>query len=51
MTYKEIVGMYPQMEYLCEVIFIDDLTQKDYLEMSNTFLLRSNISEEQMGDD
>jgi hypothetical protein len=51
MTYKEVVGLFPQMEYLCEVMFLEDLTQKDYVEMSGSFLMRSNISDEILGDD
>lgn len=37
------------MEYLCEVLFIDDLTPLDYQEMTNTFLHRSNVQEESDG--
>ena len=26
MTYKEVIQLYPQLEYICDVVFMDDLT-------------------------
>ena len=46
MTYKEIVQLFPQLEYSCEVLYMEDLTQQDYLDMTNLFLFRQNVSEE-----
>lgn len=46
MSYKETFQLFPQLEYMCEVMFLDDITSQGYLETANAFLARSNISSE-----
>jgi hypothetical protein len=50
MAYKECFAMYPQLEYACEVIFLDDLNKQGYLEMANNYLSRVQIAEELIGE-
>jgi hypothetical protein len=38
--------LFPQLEYSCEVLYMEDLTQQDYLDMTNLFLFRQNVTEE-----
>ena len=51
MSYKEIVGLFPQFEYLCEVVFLDDINYDGYLYMADQYLNRSNIASELIGED
>jgi len=43
--------MYPQLEYMCEVAYFEDLTQQDYLDTAVAYLAHSNLPEEIFGDD
>lgn len=43
MTYKEIFSLFPQFEYLTEVMFLDDLSPLGYLAMVDSFLARSQL--------
>ena len=43
MTYKEIFALFPQFEYLTEIIFLDDLAHIGYTAMGDAFLARSKI--------
>jgi hypothetical protein len=49
MAYKEIFMMFPQLEYTCEVIFLDDLNPKGYQMMAANYLERVKITEELIG--
>ena len=51
MSYKETFSLFPQLEYLCEVIFLEDMTPAGYQLMADNFLRRSNIAPELIGDD
>ena len=51
MSYKETFQLFPQFEYLCEVMFMDDITQQGYLYMADQYLNRSNIASELIGED
>ena len=42
--------MYPQLEYCCEVIFLDDLNIKGYETMALNYLERAKIQREMIGD-
>jgi len=46
MSYKENMQLFPQMEYLCEVMFLDDITTEGYLVTANNFLTRSGNVEQ-----
>ena len=46
MSYKENFQLFPQLEYLCEVIFLDDMSPNGYLVTADCFLERSKISKE-----
>jgi hypothetical protein len=43
--------MYPQLEYCCEVIFLDDLNVKGYEIMASNYLDRAKIHRELIGED
>ena len=49
MSYKEVFQLFPQLEYLCEVLFLDDLTPQGYHATADAFLERSNIARELQG--
>ena len=49
MSYKEVFQLFPQLEYLCEVLFLDDLTPQGYHVTADAFLERSNIARELQG--
>lgn len=51
MTYKETFQLFPQMEYLSEVIFLDDITSNGYLAMAEGYLKRINTGKEIFMDD
>jgi hypothetical protein len=44
MAYKEIFMMFPQLEYTCEVIFLDDLNPRGYQVMAANYLDRVKIA-------
>ena len=46
MSYKETFQLFPQLEYLSEVIFLDDMTLLGYTVMADNFLIRSNVATE-----
>lgn len=50
MSYKETFQLFPQLEYLCEVMFLDDITTQGYLETASNFQVRSNIAPSLMKD-
>ena len=51
MSYKETFQLFPQLEYLCEVLYLDDLTPAGYLHTADAFLERSKIARELANDD
>ena len=51
MSYKEIIMHFPQLEYHCEVIFLEDLRQKGYLLMAENFLSRTNIEKDLIAEE
>jgi len=51
MTYKECFSIYPQFEYQCEVMFLYDLNSNDYISMADSYLQRSNVTEDLLGED
>lgn len=51
MTYKETFQLFPQLEYACEVMFLEDMTPQGYQVTAENFLARSNIAPELLGDD
>ena len=51
MTYKECFSIFRQFEYHCEIMFLHDLNSNDYFTMADSFLQRSNITEDLLGDD
>lgn len=51
MSYKESITMFPQLEYMCEVAYFEDLTQQDYLDTAVTFFAHSHLPDEILGDD
>ena len=38
MSYKEIFQLIPQFEYICDVIFLEDLNNSGYQSMTESFL-------------
>jgi len=51
MSYKETFQLFPQLEYYCEVMFLEDMTPQGYQVMADNFLARSNIAPELIGDE
>ena len=51
MSYKETFQLFPQLEYLCEVLYLDDLTPNGYLVTADNFLARSNIAKELINEE
>ena len=43
--------MIPQLEYMCDIMFLDDLNNAGYQAMTDSFLQRSNIMEDLQQDD
>lgn len=51
MSYKETFQIFPQLEYLCEVMFLDDISSQGYRDTAEFFLRRSNISSDLINED
>jgi hypothetical protein len=51
MSYKELFQMIPQLEYMCDIMFLDDLNNAGYQAMTDSFLQRSNIIDDLQQDD
>ena len=51
MSYKESFQLFPQLEYLCEIIFLDDMTPPGYLVTADNFLERSKIAKELISEE
>jgi len=49
-TYHEWVSLFPGLETKCDVMFMDDLTNEGYNQLTRTFLNRAKIDED-MGED
>ena len=51
MSYKETFQIWPQLEYLCEVMFLDDISSQGYRDTAEFFLRRSNIKSDLINED